>query len=75
MNLVRAWEYDAQFSLLSMKRENIEPRTLEMCISESVYLEILTSACTSREDTQGIVSKKERSEPQSPFGVRKRRGS
>lgn len=75
MNLVRAWEYDAQFSLLSMKRENIEPRTLEMCISESVYLEILTSACTSREDTQGIVSKKEWSEPQSPFGVRKRRGS
>ena len=52
-----------------------EGQTLEMCISESVYLEILTSACTSREDTQGIISKKEWSEPQSPFGVRKRRGS
>ena len=59
MNSVRAWEYGAQFSLLSMKREDIEPQTLEMRISESVYLEILTSACTSREDTQGIVSKEE----------------
>ena len=59
MNSVRAWDYDAQFSLLSMKREDIEPQTLEMRISESVYLEILTSACTSREDTQGIVSKEE----------------
>lgn len=53
-NLMRAWECDGQFSLLSAKRENIVSQTLGMHISESVYLKMLISASTSKED-QGIV--------------------
>lgn len=36
--------------VLSVKREEAGPQTLGIHISENVYLKILTSASTSRED-------------------------
>jgi len=91
MNLMRAWECDGQFSLLSVKKEYCTPdfsnayfrkyvSSVCVCVCACVsYLKILTSASTSGERWSGACvgtrSKKEYLEPQRLFGVRKMKRS